>query len=176
MRKILSIFLTLAALVIVAFFSVACFGDDTAEVTPGGSSDSGGNPETTAPVNETITVSPGEVLKTSDFEITYNECGEFKDYSQYFPPKDGYKFIYIDLSVKNIGDSDASISYLGFNCYADGVAMDSKYEDDTISATLSSGRSTNGRAYFEVPIDAEKIEIEYEIDIWSGQKAIFVVQ
>ena len=62
-------------------------------------------------------------------------------------------------------------------CYADDVAAEQYYyADDQLSATISSGRKTNGYVYFEVPKDAQNIEVEYETDFWSGNKAIFVVQ
>ena len=34
----------------------------------------------------------------------------------------------------------------------------------------------SGYMYFEVPKDAEKIEVEYETDYWTSNKAIFVVE
>lgn len=172
MKKILSIFMAILVLATFALFAVGSSDDDSASVSQG----EGTTANDTATSNGNVTVKVGDVLKTSNLEITYNECGEYKGYSQYSPPKDGYKYIYIDLAAKNIADSDSYISYFEFNCYADDVAMESHYEDDGISATLSAGRSTSGKVYFEVPKDAEKIEIEYETDFWDEQKAIFVVE
>ena len=48
--------------------------------------------------------------------------------------------------------------------------------DEELSATLSAGRTTSGKVYFEVPKDAESIEFEYEMDFWDSKKAIFVVK
>lgn len=56
------------------------------------------------------------------------------------------------------------------------VADSEQTTDDSLSATLSTGRSGNCNVYFEVPEDAEKIEIEYEVNFWSGKKAIFLVE
>ena len=173
MKKILSILLAVCVLATFAVFAVGSSDDDSASVSQG-------DVETTdnsTPQSTNLTVKVGDTLTTSSLEITYKECGEYKGYSQYFAPATGNKIIYIDLAAKNIADGDAYISYFEFTCYADDVAMEAYYgEDDGISATLSAGRSTSGKVYFEVPKDAEKIEIEYETDFWDDQKAIFVVE
>ncbi len=173
MKKILSVLLAILVLASFALFAVGSSDDDSATVSQGEGTTAGDS----ATTSENVTVKVGDVLKTSNLEITYNECGEYKDYSQYLAPAKGNKIIYIDLGAKNIGESDAFISSLEFNCYADDVAVEEYYgADDDISATLSAGRTTSGRVYFEVPADAEKIEIEYETDYWDNQKAIFVVE
>ncbi len=170
MKKFLAVFLAITVIFSFAAFAIGSSDDDSTTVSQG----EGTSEDNNANTNGNVTVNVGDVLKTSNLEITYNECGEHKGYSQYSAPKSGFKYIYIDLSAKNVGDSDAYISYFEFNCYADDVAMESHYEDDGISATLSAGRTTSGRVYFEVPTDAEKIEIEYETDYWDNQKAVFV--
>lgn len=173
MKKILSVLLAVLVIATFAFFAVGSSDDDSATVSQGEGATSGD----TATSSGNVTVKVGDVLKTSNLEITYNKSGEYTGYSQYFAPADGNKIIYIDLGAKNIGETDAYISYFDFNCYADDVAVEAYYgEDDGISATLSAGRSTSGKVYFEVPKDAEKIEIEYETDFWDDQKAIFVVE
>lgn len=167
MKKLLAVFLAITVICSFAAFAIGS-NDDSASVSQGDGTNNGGT------TSGNVIVNVSDVLKTSNLEITYNGCGEYKGYSQYSAPKSGYKYIYIDLSAKNIGDTDAYISYFEFNCYADDIAMEAHYEDDGISATLSAGRSTSGKVYFEVPKDAEKIEIEYETDFWDDQKAIFV--
>lgn len=172
MKKILSIFLAICILATFTFFAVGSGDDEGAKVESGESTTAA--EATTKPGN--VTVNVGDVLKTGNLEITYNECGEFTDYNQYLGPKDGYKFVYIDITAKNVGDGDAYISSFEFKGYADGAAVDQHYEGDEISATLSSGRTATGRVYFEVPKDAGAIEIEYETDYWENNKAIFIVK
>lgn len=171
MKKIIALLLTVIILATFALFAVGS-SDDTTTVS--GDTDE----STTAATAEEkdLTVNEGEVLTAGNLKITYVSSGEYKGYSQYFPPKDGYKFIYIDLKAENTGETDVIISTFEFNCYADDVAMEAHYEEDDISATLSKGRSTTGKVYFEVPINAEKIEIEYETDFWADEKAVFVVK
>ena len=171
MKKVIALFLTVIILATFALFAVGSSDDSTTTVSDGNDTTT-----TITAEEENLTINVGEVLTAGNLKITYVSSGEYKNYSQYFPPKDGYKFIYIDLKAENTGETDALISVFEFNCYADDVAMEAHYEDDDISATLSKGRSTTGKVYFEVPIDAEKIEIEYETDFWSDKKAVFVVK
>lgn len=174
MKKNLAVLLSILVLASFTVFAVGSGDDDSASVSQG---DGASTPNSENSESKNLTVAVGDVLTTSNLEITYNESGEYKGYSQFLAPADGKKIIYIDLTAKNIGESDAYISYFEFSCYADDAAAESYYgADDGISATLSSGRSTSGRVYFEVPKDAENIEIEYETDYWDNQKAIFIVK
>ena len=171
MKKIIALVLSLAILATFALFAVGSSDDSSATVSDGDDTTTAATAE-----EQDLTVNVGEVLTAENLKITYVSSGEYKDYSPYFSPKDGYKFIYIDLKAENTGETDVFISTYDFNCYADDVAMENHYEDDEISATLSKGRSTTGKVYFEVPVNAEKIEIEYETDYWNNEKAIFIVK
>lgn len=184
MKKITSILLTVMML---SLFAVLALGSSSTEttVTPAeGSQTEGGNTEDKKGTNETeqkeentqTTVKVGEVLTTDQLKITYVSCEDYIEENKYFAPKDGYKYIKLTLEAENIGKSDAYISTYEFECYADGVTMDSEYRDDDLSATISSGRKASGGVYFEVPKDAESIEVEYETNFWSNKKAIFVVK
>ena len=86
-----------------------------------------------------------------------------------------YRYIFLKLAFINTSQkSDTSISLFSFNCYADGYAADRYHGgEDDLSATLSAGRATIGYLYFEVPVDAEKIEIEYETNAFTEKKIYF---
>lgn len=169
MRKFISVLLCVAILCAYAVFTVGS-GSDDASVSSDDSST-----QSTAPSETYVRVKPGEVLTANDLKITYVSCEEFKDYNQYLGPKEGNKIIKLSLNVENTGSSDRFISVYEFECYADNAQMDAHYEDDDLSATLSAGRTAKGSVYFEVPKNAEKIEVEYETDFWSSGKAIFEV-
>lgn len=61
-------------------------------------------------------------------------------------------------------------------CYADNLKMDQTYvgENNGLDASISAGRQTEGTVYFEIPKDAESIELEYDINYWYSDKIIFV--
>lgn len=171
MKKICSAFLAIFVLGLFTCFAIGSGEDNSSVSTDGGESTSAAQSE------QALTANVGDTLTTETLKITYVACEEYTGYNQYAAPKSGNKIIRLSFSVENIGSSDRFTSYLDFTCYADDVAAAAYYyADDQLSATISSGRKTNGYVYFEVPKDAQNIEVEYETDFWSGNKAIFVVR
>lgn len=126
----------------------------------------------TAPAQSSYHV--GDILQTDELKIVYMASGDYESDNEFIQPEEGNKYIFIQLYCENIGDSDSNISSYSFECYADGYACPSAYLDENeLSATLSAGRSTSGKIGFEIPADAQDIQIEYEVDAWSEEKAIF---
>ena len=105
------------------------------------------------------------------------------NYNQIAAPKEGNKIIAVKFEVENINDENDQlyVSSLNFNAYADGLAVDSyiyasdKYND--LSATIGIGKKTVGYVLYEVPINANKIVVEYNADFWTDGTTIeFVIQ
>lgn len=118
----------------------------------------------------------GDSVTDGGLKITYVSAEEWSGYDQYSKPAEGNKIIKVAFDFSNEGDVDAYIN--SFYCYADNqTASDYLNIDDYFSVyTLSAGRSTSGNFYFEVPADAEEIELEYEVNFWTDKKAIFKVE
>jgi hypothetical protein len=118
----------------------------------------------------------GDIIETSDLRISYISADVYYSDNQYITPKDGYEFYRFEFKVENISDSDQYVSdMIGWECYADNSNMEqSFYFDDDLSATLSSGREMQGSVYFEVPVDSQSIELEYDINYWKSDKIIFI--
>ena len=97
--------------------------------------------------------------------------------NEFMQPKEGNKFIKATFEFENISKDDQTVSSMvDFNCYADGYDMESRYFDDgDLSATLSSGKKTQGSVYYEVPVNAQEITIEYETNYFTQDKIIFDV-
>ena len=174
MKKILSVLLAVIVLATFAFFAVGSSDDSSASVSQGDGVTNSNSTED----NKPLTVKVGDVLTTDNLKITYLDSGVYTDYNEYMGPEKGNKIVYIKLQAENIGNTDAYLSMFEFSCYADDVAMeDYIYGDNLFSSdVISSGRKMSGYMYFEVPKDAENIEIEYETDYWTSNKAIFVVE
>ena len=93
-------------------------------------------------------------------------------------PKDGYKIIRAYFVIENIGSVDYSSGSAYFNCYVDGAAVNAYYYSDEAMAsiqTISAGRRIEGYVYFEVPTNASEIEIEFEPNVLSSKKIVFIV-
>lgn len=170
MKKIVSVFLSILVLGLFTCFALGS-GEDNSSVSSGDATQSATQGA------QKLTANVGDTLTTESLKITYTACEDYTGYSQYSAPKSGNKIVRLSFSVENIGSSDRYISYFDFKCYADDAAAETYYGgDDDLSATISSGRKASGCVYFEVPKDAQNIEVEYETDFWSGNKAIFAVK
>lgn len=121
----------------------------------------------------------GETLDASGLNITYQQAEKWESDNQFIQPESGNVFIRVYFSAENTSSTDRTIGSFDFDCYADGVKMDQCYYGDNMLdsiTTISSGRRTGGYVYFEVPSNAESIEIEYETSFWLDKKAIFKVE
>ena len=107
----------------------------------------------------------------------------FTQYSQYSKPASGKKYVMVKFEVENINskNDELYVSTFNFNGYADGVAVKTAYvgndKYDDFSATLTSGKKTNGYIFYEVPTDTKEFVVEYNASFWSDGTVIkFIVQ
>ena len=123
------------------------------------------------------TFNVGDVVETDNFRITYESAGEYTDSNEFLQPKDGYVYWEFKFKFENISDTDQSVStMMDWECYADNSKADQTWitDDNGLDGKLSAGREAEGAVYFEVPKDAENIELEYDINFWQSDKIIFV--
>ena len=131
--------------------------------------------QTEEPVSNTFNV--GDVVETDNFRITYESAGEYKSDNEFLHPKDGCVYWEFKFKFENISDTDQSVStMMDWECYADNSKADQTWitDDNGLDGKLSAGREAEGAVYFEVPKDAESIELEYDINFWQSDKIIFV--
>lgn len=120
----------------------------------------------------------GDILEDGNMRIVYMSSGDYTSDNQFTQPSEGKKYIFLQFAFINTSDSnDASVSFYSFECYADGYHCDMFYGgSDDLSATLSAGRSTTGYVYYEVPQDAQEIEVEYDTNFFSADKITFTFE
>ncbi len=119
----------------------------------------------------------GDIVETKDLKITFLSTGVYVSDNQFIQPKDGYEYREFEFKFENISDSDVYVSsMMSWECYADNIKMDQTWlnGDNGLDATLSKGRQAQGKVYFEVPVNAESVEVEYDINFWKSDKIIFV--
>lgn len=180
-------FWVIIAVVVIAVIGIAGGGGASTDT----SSDSDNavveqNDDTTKATDETTIVAAeknsdgkyyvGDVLKCGDVEITFKSAEKWTGYNQYLPPEAGNMIVRLEFDVVNNGTSDFDISYFNFNGYADNQAVELYYNDGDLSATLSAGRNTSGFVCFEIPENAAVFEAEYELNLFTEEKAVFVVE
>ena len=172
-------FWVLIVIVAIALISaVSGGGSDDSDTPANNDSVVQSDETTTAAATTTVKTNfvPGDSVYDGKLKITYVSAEEWNGYDQYFGPKDGNKIFRLKFDFVNEGDTDTYIN--SFDCYADNKATESYYSGDEslpLLEMLSAGRTTSGYIYFEVPENAENIEVEYEINAWSDKKAIFDV-
>ena len=174
MKKFSSVFGIIAVILIFSLFAIGS-GSDKASVSSDSASDN--NKTTTQKAEEPVKVKVGETLTTNTLKITYKSSADDKG-AEYFPAASGNKIIKLTFEIENISSTDQIVSVYDFKCYSDDVASSAYYYGDNglSTTTLSSGRKATGNVYFEVPQNANSIDVEYETNYWSGNKAIFVVK
>lgn len=174
MKKFSPVFDIIAVILIFSLFAIGS-GSDKASVSSDSASDN--SKTTTQKADEPVKVKVGETLTTNTLKITYKSSADDKG-AQYFPAASGNKIIKLTFEIENISSTDQIVSVYDFKCYSDDVASSAYYYGDNglSTTTLSSGRKATGNVYFEVPKNANSIDVEYETNYWSGNKAIFVVK
>lgn len=140
-----------------------------------GEKDSGYVPETNTGVSENA-FKVGDVVESKDLNITYMSCMKDTSYSEFSEPAEGMHYVTLTFEFENKGDKDEHVSNLDFDCYADGKNCEQAYfREDSISATLSSGRKAQGTVTFVVQDDAATVEAEFVSSIWTSSRVVFTV-
>ncbi len=141
--------------------------------------------EDTADAEETDDrVTVGSTFETGDLRITVDSADtDFTDYEDdygIYAPNDGMKYIKVSFTFENVGESgDEYVSIYDFDCYADNVSCEQKYSldsDNFINTNLSAGRQVSFSTYYEVPVDAQSIELEYTENMFTDSKVMIVIQ
>lgn len=141
-------------------------------------SDDSKSDDSTASDNQKITAGHAITID-NELKISYLKCDtNFKKYSKYATVGKGKKVISATFKIENVSDTDQYIDTI--NCYADDKKCDSFYSvedyDDPFFDSISAGRSIEGTVYFEVPSKAKNIELEFENNVWTEDKVIFVIK
>ena len=162
---------------VIIFLMVACANacSNAFEETKKGYQDVNG--KTSFKLNETFENKYEKITMT---EIIDNYTG----YNEYLGPADGYKIILVKFEVENIGDDDEIYTnMLDFNAYADNIEAEyylyigDDYKSFDSGFGLAKGKKMIGYLAYEVPVDAQKIIIDYEANFWIDDTAIeFIVQ
>lgn len=109
-------------------------------------------------------------------KISFLSSGIYESDNQFLQPAEGNIYYYCEFEFENISDDDSVVDI--FKAYVDGYSVDSKYlsTDDYIGVTtLSAGKKIKGRVYYEIQKDFEKLELEYEWNMFLDDKVTFVV-
>lgn len=156
------------------------------EETAGESVESEPAPESEAEPNQDeanreLTV--GSSFEKNGLKITVNSADlNFQNYSDdygMYTPAEGMRYVMASFTFENSGKSDAYVSIYDFDCYADNASCEQAYlpdDSDFINTNLSPGRNISFQTYYQVPVNAGTIELEYETSFWTNEKAVIKLQ
>ncbi len=133
---------------------------------------------TTTKKNENERLKVGDSFTDGYLEITIKSAEEWTGYSEFNKPDSGYKYIRVFADAKNTGTSDSFVFSGNFKCYADNKPASDPYcGDERFNGDdLSAGRETDGYLYYQIPIDTQKIEIEYELNFITDKKVYYDIE
>jgi hypothetical protein len=122
----------------------------------------------------------GQTYTDDEYSITLTDVNlNYTNYSSYSAPSDGKKVVKATFEVQYLGSGSEYITSSDFDCYADSYSCSNFYgakDDDKISATISTGKKTIGAVYFEVPVNATEITVEFETDWLHDEYVTFKLQ
>nr|WP_316621122.1 DUF4352 domain-containing protein [uncultured Ruminococcus sp.] len=126
-------------------------------------------------VEEPSSYSVGDSYEVKGLVMTVDSCQEYVSDNEFLQPEDGNYFLAVHITFQNNSKDDKSVGPGFFKCYVDDKAYDNTYfaGNDYLSYDdLSSGRSSSGTIYYELPINADSIELEYTPSYWSNSKRV----
>ena len=116
------------------------------------------------------TAEAAELTAAGDiFEITLLSARSEEGYKYFGETKnaqDGCQIVYIEMDAKNISEEDKYFNWFNFDCYVDGYSTDvfddASYGIDLMTGDIRKGKHRIGTLPFELPVDWEELEINYE--------------
>ncbi len=118
----------------------------------------GGHIEDAYYIGDTVSMSQTD---SSGIKGYYNIT--MTDWGTYKPEYSNDVYVYAVFEVENTGNEEISIAQYSFSAYVNNYKVDvgQVAGDDGLSATLSSGRRTNGKVYIQMdPGDISQLELE----------------
>jgi len=101
-----------------------------------------------------------------------NVINDFKDYSEYSKPQNGYKYIALEFTITNVGEKDNSLyanlanlsvyadDKVAKKTFADAIDTSDKYKDFG-AEELALNKSTSGYVFYEIPVNSKKIVAKF---------------
>ena len=122
-------------------------------------------------INNKKSFKVGETFQNKHFKVTVTDVDlDYKSSSEYDKPGEGRKYVKVNITAENIGEDSSDISSFYFTLYADGTKADDSVivleaDNTDFGGTISSGKTTKGPIYYEVPKEAKKLVLEYEPNV-----------
>jgi hypothetical protein len=119
----------------------------------------------------------GDTAASARQRILYLSCEKDDSDNEFIRPDEGCSFYTLTFEFENLESEERQVSIHDFSCYADGFSCSKNlFRDDYLSASVSGGRKARGTVTFEIPDDAQIVEVEYDTGNRADQRVIFTVR
>ena len=119
----------------------------------------------------------GDIAASDLQRIVYLSCQADDRDNENVHPEEGCTYYTLTFEFENLQAGDRQISVHDFSCFADGKSCGrTLFRDDYLSADVPGGRKAKGTVTFEVPDDAQTVEVEYDTGNRSDAHVIFTVR
>ena len=119
----------------------------------------------------------GDTASSALQQISYLSCEKDDRDNENVHPEEGCTYYTLTFEFENLQAGDRQISVHDFSCFADGKSCGrTLFRDDYLSADVPGGRKAKGTVTFEVPDDAQTVEVEYDTGNRSDAHVIFTVR
>ncbi len=125
----------------------------------------------------------GDIVSIGDSVLTVLGW-ENVEPNDFVKPEEGKKFLVVDVTVENKSDQPEAISTLIQMSIKDSSGQ--KYDVDLMAQTASGGTSVDGELAagekvrgdvgFQVPVDANGLQFEFDASVFGSGKALIALQ
>lgn len=141
--------------------------------------DSGSQEAQQAPETERKTeFKVGDVIQLGERELTVNDVDRTKQLGEFQTAKSGKEYVVVNVTIKNVGDSQVTYNPLDFKLQDSNGAQESMtfavLDDSLNSGELVAGGKVIGSIPFEAPAGDQGLKLIYQGNFWSQQDKIVV--
>lgn len=167
MKRLLAITLS----IVLMFSLVGCTGDKDSKNKGNKNANNTSNGD-----NNNASYKIGDNIVFDDLQFTVKGVRTSTGDDKWNIPAEGNLYIYIDVTVENIGDEDVTVSSLMiFTLYdKEGYEADIAFVTDAkgnLDGSLAPGRKMSGEIIYQIPKDTKEFELEIKPDFLGSDAA-----
>ena len=121
----------------------------------------------------------GETFENGFLDVKYISFNDnFQKHSQYANVESQHDVVEVEFEFQNLSSKEKLITSNEFKCYADGNECERFYsvKNATFSIKLLAKKKIKENVYFQVPVKAEEIKIQYETPYAENGYIEFIVR
>lgn len=128
--------------------------------------------------NVVATVKMGTTFENEGMKITVKSAEKwtYPD-GEYYDAYDGYMYVRVLVMIENSNSEEKYGGSWDFDCYSGDIECHEEYYGENMLGTyeeIPSGQKIEGYIYYQVPENAKELQLDYETDLFTEEKAVFL--